>query len=88
MKPVSDLLKLERELAGRVAAPFDAIFDVLEQSGSTLRSQAKALEAAGAALSEAGRLMKTQAELFDRTVGSLRAPAELAKSAAGVERRR
>ena len=83
-----DLLKLERELAGRLAAPVDAVFDVLEQSGTTLHKQAEALEAAGTALTEAARLMKAQAELFESSVGRLRAPAELAKSVAGVERRR
>ncbi len=31
--------------------------------------------------------MKTQAELFDRTIGVLREPAELAKQAAGLDRR-
>lgn len=30
--------------------------------------------------------MKSQAELFERTVETLRGPAELAKSAAGLER--
>ncbi len=77
---------LQTELAGRVAAPFDAIFDLLEESGATLRSQADALEAAGRALEEAATLMKSQAEMFERTVGALRAPGELAKSVAGLER--
>jgi hypothetical protein len=78
--------RLQKELAGRIAAPFDTIFDLLEESGATLHSQAEALEAAGRALEEAATLMKTQAELFERTVGTLRAPGELAKSAAGLER--
>ena len=78
--------RLQKELAGRMAAPFDAIFDLLEESGATLHSQAEALEAAGQALEEAAKLMKSQAELFERTVGTLRAPGELAKSAAGLER--
>ena len=65
---------------------FDAIFDLLEESGATLHSQADALEAAGRALEEAAQLMKTQAELFERTVATLRKPGELAKSAAGLER--
>lgn len=78
--------RLQQELAGRLAAPFDAIFDLFEESGATLHSQAEALESAGRALEEAAALMKSQAELFERTVGTLRAPAELAKSAAGLER--
>ena len=80
------VLDLEQELATRIAAPFDAIFDLLEESGATMRSQAEALESAGRALQEAAMLMKTQAELFERTVGTLRKPEELAKSAAGVKR--
>ena len=79
--------RLQRDVAGRIAAPFDAIFDLLEESGATLHSQAEALESAGRALEEAAKLMKTHAELFERTVGTLRAPTEFAKSAAGLERR-
>jgi hypothetical protein len=78
--------RLRKELAGHVAAPFDAIFDLLEESGATMHSQADALESAGRALEEAARLMKTQAELFERTVSTLRKPGELAKAAAGLER--
>jgi hypothetical protein len=88
MDPLTDLRRLERDLAARVAAPFDAVFDLLEQSGTTMHEQAEALESAGRALQEAARLMKSQAELFERSVAALRAPAELAKSAAGLERRR
>ena len=80
------LRDLEQELARRVAAPFDAVFDLLEESGSTLRSQAEALEAAGRGLLEAASLMKRQADMFERTIGTLRQPAELAKLAAGLER--
>jgi hypothetical protein len=76
--------RLQRGVAGRIVAPVDAAFDLLAESGTTLRSQAEALEAAGRALEEAGRLMKRQAELFERTVGTLRAPTELAKSVAGL----
>jgi len=32
--------------------------------------------------------MKRQAELFERTIGSVRAPADRAKAVAGVDRRR
>jgi hypothetical protein len=78
---------LQREVAGRLIAPVDAIFDMLEQSGLMLRKQAEALEAAGQALEDTAGLVKTQAELFERAVGALREPAELAKSAAGLERR-
>lgn len=78
---------LQRQLAGRLIAPVDAIFDLLEESGAAFRKQAEALESAGRALEEAARLVKSQAELFERTVGALREPAEVAKAAAGLDRR-
>jgi len=78
---------LQRELAGRLLAPADAVFDLLEESASMLSRQAEALESAGAALSETAGLMKRQADLFQRSVGILREPTELAKTAAGLERR-
>ncbi len=78
---------LQREVVGLIAAPVDAIFDLLEQSGTTLRRQAETLEAAGRALEETASLMKDQAELFAQAVGTLRQPHELARAAAGLERR-
>jgi hypothetical protein len=78
---------LQRQIAGRVLAPVDAIFDLVEESGQVLRRQAEALEAAGRALEDTARLVQTQAELFDRALGALREPTELAKAAAGLERR-
>jgi hypothetical protein len=79
--------RLQKELAGSLTAPVDAAFDLLEETGATLRRQAEALEAAGRALEETAGLMKHQAEIFERTIGMLRQPARLAKAAAGVERR-
>ena len=78
---------LQRDLAARLAAPVDAVLDLLEESGATLRSQAEALESAGRALEETATLMKGQAELFEGTIARLREPAELAKAVAGLERR-
>lgn len=78
---------LQKQIAGAVLAPVDAIFDLVEESGQVLRQQAEALEAAGRALEDTARLVKTQAELFERAVGALREPTELAKAAAGLERR-
>jgi len=80
--------RLQKELAGRVVAPVDAVFDLLEQTGATLSRQAEALEAAGRALEEAAGLMKRQAELFERTISTLRQPAELAKAATGLRSRK
>jgi hypothetical protein len=79
--------RLQKEVASRVMAPSDAVFDLLEESGETLRLQAEALEAAGAALRETAALMKRQAVLFERTVSTIRKPTDLARSAAGLERR-
>jgi hypothetical protein len=77
---------LQRQVAGQLLAPADAVFDLLEQSGAMLRRQAEALESAGRALSETAVLMQSQAELFERTIGLLRQPTELAKAAVGLER--
>jgi hypothetical protein len=80
--------RLQRELTGRLVAPADAVFDLLEETGATLRRQAEALEAAGRALEETAGLMKRQAELFERTISTLRQPAELAKVATGLRSRK
>ena len=79
--------RLETDVAARLLAPIDAVFDLLEETGASLRRQAEALESAGRALEESAGLMKRQAELFERTIGTLRQPAELAKAVAGLERR-
>ena len=79
--------RLQKQLAGHLLAPVDAVFDLLEESGVMLRRQAKALEAAGRALEETSRLVRTQAEYMERTLGVLREPTERAKAAAGLERR-
>lgn len=77
--------RLQRDLAGQLVAPVDAVFALLEESGATVRRQAEALEAAGSALEETARLMKHQAEIFERTVELLEQPADLAKAAAGMK---
>jgi len=76
--------RLQKELTGRLIAPADAVFDLLEEAGATLRRQSEALEAAGRALEETAALVRRQAELFERTIGTLRQPAELAKAATGL----
>lgn len=78
--------KLQRQVAGVVLAPVDAIFDLLAESGRMLRSQAEALETAGRALEETAGLLRKQAELFEQTIATLREPAELAKVSVGLER--
>jgi hypothetical protein len=88
MQRVVDRERLQgSELAARILAPLDAVFDLLEEGGATLRREAEALETAGRALQETAGLMKRQAELFEQTIGVLREPAQLAKAAAGLDRR-
>ena len=83
---VQELVERERRaqgaLAGALTAPFDAIFDLFEESARAMRSQAEALGAAGRALEETSGLVQGQAELFERTITLLRQPLELAKIAA------
>lgn len=79
--------RLQGELAARLLAPIDAVFDLLEQTGATLRRQAEALQTAGRALEESAGLMKSQAELFERTIATMREPANLARRAAGLQGR-
>ena len=78
---------VQKQLAAGLVAPVDAVFDLLEQIGVTLRRQAEALETAGRALEETARLAENQAELVGRTIGALREPAEIAKTAVGLEPR-
>ena len=88
---VQELIARERELqkhaASQVLAPIDAVFDLLETSGATLRKQAEALAAAGQALEETARLVQTQAGLFERATGLLREPADWARAAVGLDPR-
>ncbi len=87
---VQDLIDRERRLQAEVAelliAPSDIAFDLLEQSGTTVRRQAEALQAAGDALRETAALMESQAELFEQTIGRLRAPTKAARAVLGTER--
>jgi hypothetical protein len=78
---------LQKQLMGRVLAPVDAGFDLLEENGRLLREQAQALETSGRALEESAGLVKRQAELFDRMISAVREPAERAKAVVGLERR-
>jgi hypothetical protein len=79
--------RLQGELAARVIGPIDAVFDLLEETGETLRLQAEAIEAAGRALQDTAGLMAHQSERFERTVAALRQPADLARLASGAKRR-
>ena len=88
---VQELVERERRLQGEVFghlfAPLDAIFDLLEQSGATFRRQSDALAEAARALEQTAELMAMQAEIYEKTIRVMREPANLAKAAAGVERK-
>ena len=79
---------LQRDLLTRVFEPYDAAFDLLEQSGAALREQAEAIEHAARSLEQAAGLMKTQADLFERTISMLREPSRRLESVVGVDARR
>jgi hypothetical protein len=79
--------ELQKQVMGRLLAPVDAGFDLLEENGRMLREQAQALETAGRALQESAGLVKRQAELFDRAIAALRTPAERARAVAGLQQR-
>ena len=78
--------RLRREVVGRALGPLDTTFDLLEQTGEALRGEAEAIEHAAQALEQAAVLMRTQAELFERTIHTLREPSRMLESAAGVDR--
>jgi hypothetical protein len=78
--------RLQRQAANQLLAPVDAVFDLLEATGETLRKQAEALEAAGQALEETARLVQAQAGLFERSIGTLRGPSDRARAVFGLER--
>jgi signal transduction histidine kinase len=77
---------LQRLIGARLIEPVEAGFDLLEDSAKTLRRQAETLGSAAQALQETAALMTQQAELFERTIHTLRQPLTLARSAAGVPR--
>lgn len=79
--------RAQKQFAELLLRPVDTIFQLLEETGTMLRSQAQELEAAGRALEHTAGLMKTQAELFERSIGALRQPVDLARAATGLERR-
>ena len=79
---------LQRDLLTRVFEPYDAAFDLLEQSGAALREQAEAIEHAARSLEQAAGLMKTKADLFERTVRMLREPSRRIESVVGLDPRR
>jgi hypothetical protein len=78
--------RLQQELLQRAFAPIDAVFDLLEQSGAALRSQAQALRESAGALEQAAAMTESQAELFEQAISVLRKPGEIVKRTAGLPR--
>ena len=78
--------RIRQAVTRQAAAPFEAVFDLLAESGTMLQRQAEALEAAGQALQDAAALMQTQALLFERSIGALRQPLDVAQRVAGIEK--
>jgi hypothetical protein len=84
--PLERQVELLQGMLERVVGPFDAVFDLLEQSGAAMHRQADALSESARALEQAAELMRVQAELFERTVRTVREPAEVAKGFAHIRR--
>lgn len=76
--------RLQADLIRRAFTPFDAVFDLLQQSAGALHRQAEALTESARALEQAAAMMEVQAELFERTIAALREPGEIVKRAAGA----
>jgi len=76
--------RMQGNLLSGILAPLDGFFDLLEETGATLRRQAEALEAAGRAMQDSAALLKTQAELFERGIKTIRQPTVLARAAASA----
>ena len=52
-----------------------------------MHKQAEALSESARALEQTAELMRIQAELYEHTIRTLRRPTELARTAAGAQRR-
>jgi hypothetical protein len=68
--------ELEQVVAG-VVEPLGALVELARDAPATLRTQAKAFEAASVSFKQAADVMNLQADLLERTAAALSAPAEL-----------
>jgi predicted lipoprotein len=80
--------RLQQELLTRAFEPFNAVFDLLEQSATALHRQAEALRESSQALEQAAEMIEVQAATFERTISALREPGEIVKRAVGADRGR
>ena len=79
---MQQLVDSERRRVDVLFGPAQAAFDLLADSGATLRKQAEAMESAGEALQDTAALMKQQAELLEKVIGLMRQPTDIARAAA------
>jgi hypothetical protein len=79
---VQQIVEGERRRVEMLLGPAQAVFDLLADSGTTLRKQAEAMESAGQALQDTAVLMKQQAELMEKVIGLMRQPTDIARAAA------
>jgi len=79
-------VQFEKDLVDRVLAPVGVLLDVLDQSATALRTQAKAFDAAAASFKQAAELLEVQASLLDRAGQSVRDPAPALRAAGGAVR--
>jgi hypothetical protein len=84
---VSAQQRLQGNLVDGLLGPVEAVFDLLAESGATMRKQAETMESAGRALQDTATLMKQQAELFERVISVVRQPTDVARAAAKATRR-
>src|SRR5215207_4035387 len=80
--------ELPRRLLEPMQRQLELVQQLIERERTLQKELASRLAAPIDALEETAALMKGQAEMFEQTVARLREPAELAKAAAGLERRR
>ena len=88
---LQQIVEAQQRLQGNVVdgllGPVEAVFDLLQESGATMRKQAETMESAGRALQDTATLMKQQAELFERVLSVVRQPTDIARAAAKGGRR-
>ena len=80
--------ELQRDLLGRAFEPFDAPSAFWSRAGRRCASRRSAIEHAAKSLEQAAALMKTQADLFERTIRIMREPSRRIESAMGVDPQR
>jgi hypothetical protein len=73
--------RVQGNVVNGLLGPVEAVFDLLQESGTTMRKQAETMESAGRALQETAGLMKQQAELFERVIAVVRQPTDIARAA-------